>query len=127
MKKIHQGSELKLILKGNGLGMGEVAETLDMSRQNLNYHLRKETLDKDFTRLITEKLKINFPLGKEEKIRVTFGTEKEEIITALATSKTLVDQVAKLMAVVYKRDVSECMDDLKSSIALMRRGLTGEP
>lgn len=124
---MHQGSELKLILKGNGLGMGEVAETLDMSRQNLNYHLRKETLDKDFTRLITEKLKINFPLGKEEKIKVSFGTEKEEIITALATSKTLVDQVAKLMAVVYKRDVSECMDDLKSSIALMRRGLTGEP
>ncbi len=31
------------------------------------------------------------------------GTEKEEISTVLATAKTLVDQVAKLMAVVYKR------------------------
>lgn len=106
--------------------MTQVAQTLDMTRQNLNYHLRKEVLDEDFNRLVKQKLKIDFPFGKDDKVDVSIGTEKEELITALATSKTLVDQVAKLMAVVYKRDVAECKDDLKSSIALMRKGLIGE-
>lgn len=126
MAKTHQGEELKLKIRGSGYSMNELAKTLDMTRQNLNYHLRKEVLDGDFVRLVKNKLQIDFPFGKEDKKEVPIGTEKEELITALATSKTLVDQVAKLMAVVYKRDVAECKDDLKSSIALTRKGLIGE-
>lgn len=106
--------------------MGDVAETLGMSRQNLSYHLRKDILDEDFKRLVFDKLQIDFPNVKKENKVVNVGTEKEEILTALATSKTLVDQVAKLMSVVYKRDVLECKDDLRSSIALVRKGLIGE-
>lgn len=126
MKTEHQGNELKLLIKSSGLGMGEVAEILAMSRQNLNYHLRKEILDEDFLRLVFDKLKINFTNSKFDKKKVPQGTEREELLTALATSKTLVDQVSKLMSVVYKRDVAECKDDLISSIALVRKGLIGE-
>ena len=122
----HQGNELKLLIKSSGQTMNEVSEILGMTRQNLNYHLRKEILDEDFLRLIFNKLNIDFKNVKFDKKIVSQGTEKEELITVLATSKTLVDQVAKLMSVVYKRDVSECKDDLVSSIALVRKGLIGE-
>ena len=62
----HQGEELRNYLKGKGLEMQDVAERLGMSRQNLSYHLRKQYLDGDFMRLVSEKMQIDFPLVKEE-------------------------------------------------------------
>ena len=38
--------------------MGIIAVKLGMTRQNLNYHLRKDILDQDFERLIKEKLNL---------------------------------------------------------------------
>jgi transcriptional regulator with XRE-family HTH domain len=68
----HEGEELRNYLKGKGLEMQDVAEKLDMSRQNLNYHLRKQALDEDFKRLVKDKMQIDFPLGKSErKMRTT--------------------------------------------------------
>jgi hypothetical protein len=53
------GEILKAFIKGKpNWQMGDIANKLGMSRQNLNYHLRKDILDADFERLIKEKLKI---------------------------------------------------------------------
>lgn len=49
---MNDGSILKAFLKNNAIKMGEFATLLNMTRQNLNYHLRKEKLDGDFERLI---------------------------------------------------------------------------
>lgn len=54
-----EGDILKLILKGKGLGMSEVAEGLDMTRQNLNYHLRKAVLEKEFLTNVKSKYSIS--------------------------------------------------------------------
>lgn len=62
----HEGETLKLYLKGSGIAINVAADTLQMSRQNLNYHLRKEKLDEDFKRLVTDKLKIHFPLSERK-------------------------------------------------------------
>jgi hypothetical protein len=68
----HEGEELRNYLKGRGLEMQGVAEKLEMSRQNLNHHLRKQVLDEDFRRLVAEKMKIDFPLVKRSSnIQVT--------------------------------------------------------
>lgn len=50
-----EGESLKNELKGTGRKMDEIAKLLGMSRQNLNYHLRKEILEDDFKRLLAEK------------------------------------------------------------------------
>jgi len=54
-----EGEILRNYFKGTGLKMGSIAEKLAMSRQNLNYHLAKEVLDKNFVRLANEELAIN--------------------------------------------------------------------
>ena len=48
----------EFIKKKEDWQMGTLAETLGMTRQNLNHHLRKDILDSDFERLIKDKLNI---------------------------------------------------------------------
>lgn len=57
--KIHAGNALKNYLKGTGIKMGKYAESLGMTRQNLNKHLQKEELGDDFIKLVVDKLKID--------------------------------------------------------------------
>ncbi|MDB5288583.1 MAG: hypothetical protein JWR05_3532 [Mucilaginibacter sp.] len=52
-----EGEKLKFILKGAGIGIGEAAMELGMTRQNLGYHFRKERVDSDFK----EKLFSKYP------------------------------------------------------------------
>jgi len=53
---MHQGEHTRNLLKGSGIPMGDIAEKLGLTRQGLNYHLRKSVLDANFKALITEKL-----------------------------------------------------------------------
>ncbi len=56
---IKEGELLRLFIKNKPeWQMGTLAETLGMSRQNLNHHLRKDILDQDFERLIKDKLNL---------------------------------------------------------------------
>ena len=56
---IKEGELLRLYIKNKPeWQMGTLAETLGMSRQNLNHHLRKDILDQDFERLIKDKLNL---------------------------------------------------------------------
>ncbi len=57
---MHEGENLKAFLeKSFPRQLGKLAEDkLNMSRQNLNHHLRKQVLEPDFERLIKEKLNI---------------------------------------------------------------------
>ncbi len=50
----HEGEILKKQLEATGMTMVSIAERLDMTRQNLNYHLRKQTLDKRFLLLVKD-------------------------------------------------------------------------
>jgi len=90
----HEGEILRNYLKGKGLEMGDVAEKLKMSRQNLNYHLRKEVLDDSFKRLIFDKMKISFPLGKQSDsdIKYTFQADQNQLISEM------IEQVVALTA-----------------------------
>jgi len=53
---MHQGEHTRNLLKGSGIPMGDIAEKLGLTRQGLNYHLRKSVLDANFKALITDKL-----------------------------------------------------------------------
>jgi hypothetical protein len=54
---MHEGDNTRNTLKGTGKAMGDIAITLGLTRQGLNYHLRKDVLDDGFKRL----LKAKFP------------------------------------------------------------------
>jgi transcriptional regulator with XRE-family HTH domain len=57
---MHEGEVLRSFLKGlPNRQMGEIAIDLSMSRQNLNYHLRRDILDPDFERLLKDKMRIS--------------------------------------------------------------------
>jgi NADH:ubiquinone oxidoreductase subunit C len=58
---MHQGNQLKLLIKGKGFKMNTIAEVIQMSRQNLNYHLRKENLDDEFLQTIKKHFYLDFP------------------------------------------------------------------
>ena len=79
-QKFHEGEALKNLLKGSGKLIDDIADILDMTRQNLNYHFRKEKLGDDFKRLITDKLKIDFPLDKGNSLRnkKAFGDSEDD-------------------------------------------------
>jgi len=68
-----EGEKLKNQLKGAGIEINEVAKTLNMTRQNLGYHFRKDVLDRDFREklfksyaniLQVENRKSNSPIGE---------------------------------------------------------------
>lgn len=52
MSEKHEGKALKERLEATGLPIIRIAEKLKMTRQNLNYHLRKEVLDTTFSDLV---------------------------------------------------------------------------
>lgn len=56
----HQGKELRDKIKASNMSMVEIAKTLAMTTQNLHHHLRKETLDLNFSRLFKEKIKLDY-------------------------------------------------------------------
>lgn len=108
----HEGNELRKYLKRNDLVITKVAKEWGMSRQNLNYHLRKEVLDDDFKRLLKEKMnlsfskgKINVPRGKTDYIKdekpIDILISENEIITRLiqvqAEVNVLTEYVINLM------------------------------
>jgi hypothetical protein len=57
-----EGENTRNILKGSGMAMGDVANLLGLTRQGLNYHLRKDVLEKGFKRLLSEKMPNFFKL-----------------------------------------------------------------
>jgi hypothetical protein len=57
---MHEGDNTRNTLKGTGTPMGDIAEKLGLTRQGLNYHLRKPILDDVFKRLLREKFPSTF-------------------------------------------------------------------
>lgn len=75
MKK-HEGDILRDYFKTLEKTQDELSEVLGFTRQNLNYHLRKEKLDGDFIRLV----KHHFPDAIVENLFYN-STNKESIIS----------------------------------------------
>lgn len=50
-----EGDNTRNTLKGTGIPMGDIAAILNLTRQGLNYHLRKEVLDDSFKNLLKDK------------------------------------------------------------------------
>ncbi len=78
-----EGLILKNKLKGTGKTMASIAAILEMTRQNLSYHLRKEVLEPDFKRLLEEKSKSIFHVehsGKKEGIYINDLTQLLNIL-----------------------------------------------
>lgn len=61
---MHDGLILKNFLKEKAIKIGQLASLLNMSRQNLNYHLRKDKMDEDFERLLKDKSGIKRKSGQ---------------------------------------------------------------
>lgn len=53
---MHEGENTRNILKGTGKAMGDIAALLGLTRQGLNYHLRKQVLDEGFKKVLKTKL-----------------------------------------------------------------------
>ncbi|RKR84881.1 hypothetical protein BDD43_5134 [Mucilaginibacter gracilis] len=52
---MHEGDYTRNTLKGTGKAMGDIAIMLGLTRQGLNYHLRKDVLEAGFKRLLLGK------------------------------------------------------------------------
>lgn len=51
-----EGEHMRNLLKGSGMPMGDIAAKLGLTRQGLNYHLRKQVLDINFKALLASNL-----------------------------------------------------------------------
>jgi phage repressor protein C with HTH and peptisase S24 domain len=51
-----EGEHMRNVLKGSGMPMGDIAARLGLTRQGLNYHLRKQVLDGNFKALLAANL-----------------------------------------------------------------------
>ena len=77
---------IELYAKEHKLTMKEVSSKLGMSRQNLNYHLRKKALDKDFKEKVYNKLGIRIPNNDDtenemENINIAITHENKNVST----------------------------------------------
>jgi hypothetical protein len=62
---MHEGETTRNTLKGTGMPMGDVAALLGLTRQGLNYHLRKEVLEDGFKKLLKAKLPYVFHIESD--------------------------------------------------------------
>src|SRR5579859_5006429 len=53
--KVHEGSQLRKYIRSTGATQEEFAAKLNMTRQNLNYHLQKEKLDSAFKDILEKR------------------------------------------------------------------------
>ncbi len=53
---MNEGDQTRNTLRGTGVPMGDIANLLGLTRQGLNYHLRKPVLDSNFKQLLKAKL-----------------------------------------------------------------------
>lgn len=130
-----EGEKLRNLIKGLGLEMNQFAESLNMTRQNLNYHLRKDKLELDFLKKV-ENVLLKYGVKnaiiengtKEDFVKIEIDKDMESIehiqIKALVKINRLA--IAKLMAKVFNRDVSDCLDELENDTKLVIRELVGE-
>jgi hypothetical protein len=65
---MHEGEITRNTLKGSGMPMGDIADLVGLTRQGLNYHLRKEKLDDNFKKLIGDKFPNVFKNENESSI-----------------------------------------------------------
>ena len=106
----NEGKILKNLIKGKGLEMNDVARLLGMSRQNLNYHLRKVDLDEDFKGKVKTALTITIPPKKEGESNSLLNNDKlknkgtdiesmaNDILNLRSKVEVLLDEVAFLKA-----------------------------
>ena len=115
--------------------MNQFAESLNMTRQNLNYHLRKDKLELDFLKKVENVLlkygvknAIIENVTKEDFVKIEIDNDIESIehiqIKAIVKINRLA--IAKLMAKVFNRDVSDCLDELENDTKLVIRELVGK-
>lgn len=100
-----EGEILKNRLKGTGKKMPEIALILGMTRQNLNYHLRKDKLDNDFKRLLKEKEKFIFHLENiHEKIQIEDGDTFQRLIKLLEQNAETINSQQKTIQLLAARE-----------------------
>lgn len=63
---MNEGEATRAALKSTGLSMGDIADRLKLSRQGLNYHLRKPVIDQDFKNTLKEAFPKTFNIESEE-------------------------------------------------------------
>lgn len=52
---MHEGESTRNTLKGSGKSMGEIADIMGLTRQGLNFHLRKPVLEEKFRKVLRDK------------------------------------------------------------------------
>jgi hypothetical protein len=62
-----EGERVKNFLKGNGAKVNDIHTALDMSRQNVGYHFRKDKLDLDFKELLFSHFPILLQMENEDR------------------------------------------------------------
>jgi len=116
----NEGQILRNRLKGTGKKMPEIASILGMTRQNLNYHLRKEKLDDAFKRLINDKEKAVFQLEsikKKESASKTIGGMAEDILYLKASEKIQGELLCKILAKLNKTTLEFESEELGKSVS----------
>lgn len=102
----NEGEILRNKLKGTGKTMPEIARVLGMTRQNLNYHLRKDILEDDFKRLLNEKGKHIFHVEhsqNEDKLSDTASRFLKMLESQQRTIENLSEKVPRLADITDKR------------------------
>jgi phage repressor protein C with HTH and peptisase S24 domain len=78
-----EGEHMRNLLKGSGMAMGDIADKLGLTRQGLNYHLRKPVLDANFKTALALKLSDLFKAKpySDEPLPVSFVAEQSNAYT----------------------------------------------
>lgn len=110
----HEGDELRLMVRRSGLTQDEYAANLGMTRQNLNYHMRKRIFDGDFKRLLHEK-GIILSSDSTKKPEMFFAEHEENIPFNIPLKKK---RMAKV--ILPKDSKSADIDTVISHLKLMK-------
>lgn len=105
---VKEGEILKNYLKGSGKPMAFYFKELNMTRQNLGHHLRKEKLEEDFALKVKDKLGLIIKDGTifsiEKTEQMDIGKQSNTAIVSKGTGNQKIGTLALVMKLLREFD-----------------------
>lgn len=115
-----EGELLRNKFLGTGKKIPAIAKLLGMTRQNLNIHLKKETLGDDFKRLVKEKEKAIFQTeyqDKKKKPGNLMAGVVQDLIYLKASDKMQGELLSRIAAKVFKTTPEFEAEELEKNVS----------
>jgi len=129
---MHEGQKLKQLLPFGKLSGEEIADKLEVSKSKLYYHLRKETIPREFLAVVKKVFNIDILNTSNDrqsdsiKLEMSYEQLLTEFFQLQASNKTLNHVVARLMAKNFDQSIEAAVKELADTTTIHLTEMIGK-